>query len=577
MKQSIRSFSLYIPMGFLGALLVPLHVAAFGTGTYISPRSQSVDAAFELVGWQREINMWHGGDNYWSFTIAPEYKRTFRNARMASYLLGGQTLFVAGSSYAPCTSDCGTRVLADYFGLSRDFKSTVKIQPLITDFLMDFDFYYGMDAVCKGLYLRMHMPIVYTNWNLNYCEGVATCGTASFPAGYMAATGVSHDDLPCSLELAMAGDITFGDMKEPLKYGKLRSRQTVIHTSDFQFALGYNPYLTERGHGGFNVRMAAPTGTNSCQEFLFQPVIGNGHHWELGLGLTGHYDAFMSEDAVSILSFYADLNVTHLFSNKTRRSYDLCANGTGSRYILLERLQLPSKDLFISGDVPTTYQYAGSLVNAINETTLCSTISVPVQCDFAVKAAYTWRSLTIDLGYNFWYRSKEHLDYRAAFPDNAFALKGDAQIYGFTATDEVAVALSATQHAAQLCGGQGTGNADFTNANADNAVAAFSPADSALNNLTTADATLIGIAQAPVKTSSTSIFVSDKDINECSGLAPHAVSNKLFFHMNYTWKTHHAATPYLGIGGEIEYAHGSLASNSALYQWGAWIKGGFTC
>jgi len=548
---------------------------AFGVGTFILPRSQTVNTVRELVGWQYEINIPHNGTDYWTFSMAAEYDRLFNAQRLADYLLNGSTISVIGSAYPSCQPTCGTTVLADYFGLPRDFKSTVLAHPALAQFLIDFDLYYGIDSLVPGLYARLHMPLVYANWDLNLCEAVSVCGTDTFPAGYMAAVDVPRNDLPCSFREAMRGTTTFGDMKEPLAYGKILDRQTDIHIADLQAVVGYNIALADHYHAGFNFRVSAPTGTANCQEFLFEPVIGNGHHWEIGAGFTGHYELPVCMDGGS-LGIYVDSNVTHLCATETKRSYNFIHNGPGSRYMLLEDIRHASSGLFFADGMASSYQYSGLLVNAINRTTLCSTIRIPVQVDCVIKAAWNWSDLSIDLGYNFWYRSAEQLVCRERFPKNQYALKGDAQIYGFTMADEQPIALGATQHAALLCGGQNNGNPSFTNANADNPVTAYSTGIVPLTNLTAADAAMLGLTQDPIATSRPPLLLSDKDIAIHSGLVPRGLSHKGFVHINYAWKNKHIMTPYLGMGAAIEYAHGSLCNNSGLRTWGIWIKGGFS-
>ncbi len=57
--------------------------------------------------------------------------------------------------------------------------------------------------------------------------------------------------------------------------------------SDIQIALGWDFFLSEYGFAGLNIRCAAPAGNRSKSIFLFEPIVGNGHHWELGAGFAG--------------------------------------------------------------------------------------------------------------------------------------------------------------------------------------------------------------------------------------------------------------------------------------------------
>ena len=53
---------------------VPQTFCFFGR-TLILPRSETVNAAREIAGWQEHINDYDVGRTYWRFYMAAEYKR----------------------------------------------------------------------------------------------------------------------------------------------------------------------------------------------------------------------------------------------------------------------------------------------------------------------------------------------------------------------------------------------------------------------------------------------------------------------------------------------------------------------
>ena len=85
--------------------------------------------------------------------------------------------------------------LADYFGLPRDFESTVFFNPSISDYILDFSFYAGLDAWIDGLYFRIHGPFVHTKWNLNAEESIATNGSTGYFPGYFSSNVVPATNL----------------------------------------------------------------------------------------------------------------------------------------------------------------------------------------------------------------------------------------------------------------------------------------------------------------------------------------------------------------------------------------------
>jgi hypothetical protein len=561
-------------------------MSAFGSRTTVVPRSQSVNAAFELVGWQQEINL-YDQDLYWSLSLAPVYTRTMRNYQLLDYLFNGCNTFVFSGSRVNLRG--ANDILADYFGLPADFKSTVIFEPRITNFIFDIDWYLGLDRVYEGLFLRIHAPIVHTKWDLNMDECIANPGTDFHPAGYMGPLSIAPSFLAHSVGQAMQGTrvvdgevqpLVYGDVREPLKYGRIFGRQERSGLSDVQIAFGWN-FLSECWyHVGLAVRTALPTGNKTCAELLFEPMIGNGHHWELGLGLTSHVDVWRDAQTGSAIALYFDMNVTHLFTSTQRRSFEFATNGAGNRYMLLEELVNGSTDLFFGfGGPAAPNQYNQRLVPAINLTSFCAKISVPVQVDAVVKCAFiTECGLEFDIGYNLWARSAEKLHCRGQLK-GMFAFKGDAQVYGFTTTNAPS-ALNATESQATLHGGPGAGNFvspdQFGNADIDSPTPAAS-SGGILFQLDAADSSALGIGQVQVNTSNPALFVSDKNINDSSGISPSALTHKLFAYINKRWEREEGVVPFLGCGAMAEFAQcGSKNKCGGVSQWGLIFKGGLS-
>jgi len=106
---------------------------------FLATRSQSVNAARELVGWQQYINKYDVDSAYGAFSIAVEYTNTFKADQIAKFFFGrdltfsnyegsdkSRTLLIQGST----VQDRDSRAwLADYFGLPTDFESRVRFNP----------------------------------------------------------------------------------------------------------------------------------------------------------------------------------------------------------------------------------------------------------------------------------------------------------------------------------------------------------------------------------------------------------------------------------------------------------------
>ena len=114
--------------------------------------------------------------------------------------------------------------------------------------------------------------------------------------------------------------------------------------AEIRFVLGYNFLNDEDGdyHLGLGIYVAAPTGTrvgdqDDCSgkgRYLFEPIVGNGKHWELGAQVTAHHIWWRSEDEDKSFGLYLEANITHLFAASQIRCFDLCSAGSNSRYML---------------------------------------------------------------------------------------------------------------------------------------------------------------------------------------------------------------------------------------------------
>jgi len=555
---------------------------AFGPKTFFNTRSQGVNAARELAGWQQLINLSNKECSYGAVSIVPEYSRSFEPMDIGQFLFGCCPILHFSGSKVPNRSP--QAILADYFGLPSDFRSTVTFEPRITNFVFDIDWYHGFDSWWKGGYVRVHLPITHTKWDLHMHEcGTEFVSTNTFePAGYWGPERIvtkpeAKNQLYNTVREAFTGAKTYGDLLKPLKYGKIFGRQLLTRVADLQIAFGWNFLRGDDYHFGFNIRGTIPTGNAPNAEFLFEPIAGNGRHGELGGGLTTHVIFWRSPDTCHALGFYLDANITHLFSVRQKRSFDLRNSPSGSRYMLLETFAAPADNLFVAPGQLAPTQYQRHLEPVINFTTFDVDVKVAVQADIVAKLSYQRDGLELDLGYNFYARSAEKLERCGCLHQDFYGLKGDAQIYGFDSVTQDPVPLSASQHNATIYGGQGMGNfvlgAEYQNMNADNPVVA-SDSNGNLFDLQLRDALALGLVQQQVFTSNPPLLLDDCDICEESAIMPRQISNKVFGYAGYCWHNPVGVDPYFGFGFAVEWAHVDPDKNSAYAQWQMWLKTG---
>lgn len=528
-----------------------------------------------------------GDTNYRNWAIGYEYNSTFNSADLARCLFGRQTLSFKGSQVAG--RDPNVDLIADYFGLASNFQGTVTFRPKIQNNSIRLESFHRARGCAEGLYFRADLTFTNQRRSL-YNDACSSCISTSvvqsstfFCPGYM-----SQSQVPTisSIPAALSGNIGFGNGQgsglaiESLggwQYGKFSCfAMNANQIAGFSVDLGYDFIRRDCSHLGVFIRYVAPTGTRldgsqKNASNVFFPIVGNGHHHELGGGLTFHYDLW-SNDCGDSLSLYFDGYATHLFKDCQIRSFDFVGKGCLSRYMLLKELR------------PTTtaagFDATGTFISGINFATRNVESSISVQGDASLRLIYSHNGFSLGLGYNAFGRKEESLCLK---PGNVCAAIDPSSSYGFKGCEGVAyfaygvAAGVLTGPAAPVTSNATSSNATITNCGTvDSPVAVGSTTGTTLGvdwRTCPADgqvgATATAVRQAFTSAPATTVSLTDLDIN--SGKAARLFTNKGFLTLNYMWEDCESA-PYLGVGAEAE--GGSRCCD--IRQWGVWLKGGLS-
>lgn len=525
-RSYLQSIPTKIPNTYISliiSLILILHTSYISLSAYepigrsfYTARSQSLNAARDLVGFCQFLNSPHCG--FEGMLVAtPEYQRSFRSPRIAEYFFNTDTIRVTGSQVP---NRCEFDLMADNFGLSPSFDSTVVMKPRIESAFVNFEMYLSYNP----WYMRIYAPACWSRWNYRLEECIQDNGdTTPFPENYMAQSEVQEP--VTSFKEAICGNRSWGDVQTGLVENILCGPASTKGLADLRMFFGWHILRNERYYVGLNLIAAAPTGNRSTSKLFFEPMVGNGKHWEVGAGLEGRVLAWEA-DGKHELSLYGVVHATHMCRSNQRRSFDFCRNGFASRYLLLKEFD-------------GTGNYNGNLVPASTITTLPCRVWMAGQFDIVAMLGYSSCGLEIDFGYNAWIRTREHVTICGTIEEKRYGIKG-----------------------------------------IQNVIDAFGNYD----NKTQSSATIFGNELTPEEQARTAdpnspVFIRTDDLNPCSAAATSAFTNKLFAHVGYTWSRCKHADPYLGIGGEVEFEGLSpeldrRANNNSVAQWGIWLKGG---
>jgi hypothetical protein len=490
-------------------------------------------------------------------------------------------------------------LVADNFLLPRDFESSILISTSISNINVPVEFLVQFDEYLPGLYLRVYSTITNSRWKLSANENIINQGVTGFAQGNISPVAVANTALYQSfLDYTSGQSITLPTSTptvtvSPLEKQKIFSgcnTKNVTGLADVRVELGWDFLLEDDYHLGINIQGAIPSGNHCSECLLFGPIVGNGKHWELGGGVTGHYTFWRCEDEEQSLGFYVDADITTLLTHSENRVFDL-KDKPLSRYIFVEKVTKASSSLTVAGNTPNV-QFANQFVPLANVAIQNVDVSFGVQGDLLAKLVYTCRGFSWELGYNFWGRTCQDIDDNcncsgAQFQEQTYALRGSASVFGFDSTGGTAGTprdLPASMNSTSVFS---VGNAGVNNSGIDFAQPVafnFIP----LNNLPTGGVATNG--SYPVQTIQTS------DLNFNSGAR--SISNKVFTHLNYTWLDHEYK-PYIGFGASGEFgstgdrnntgrststisvasvcdAKCSRCPDCALSQWAVWFRIGMS-
>lgn len=666
---------------------VACNVAAESVVTQFNIRPQSWNAARKVSGevpgskltFLPDMDNYNG---YFGLTLA--YNRTFRPGAIAFSLFGDS--FV-NSTTTPttnsCDNDCDNRCvikiqgsdvverdpkawLADYFYLPSQFDGSISVSPRISNIVLDFNWYMGLDEWCPGLYFRLYGPFVNSKWSLGLEEATPTNAGSSVEAGKFTPLALAQADLLSSALSYFAGDrpttpltqastalvpnaANFTTVRNGLCSSKMRgsncnttttntnccdgddnnkrrSSHSVNGFGELRAELGWNFWQCDDYHLGIGIQGAAPTGSEVCADYLFDAYVGNGKHWELGGLLTGHYIWWRSSCEDKHFGMYLDANLTHLFKANQERSFDLKGKPL-SRYMLAARhnqvtnggtnvLQGNTAPNTTANSTNSQYVFSGEFTPVANLTRQKVKVSVGVQADVAAWFNYTCGGFSWDLGYDYFGQSCEKIDCGSECPpalasQNTFwALKGDANVYGYQGTTQTsptafaAQALAVSESAATIQ--TGTNLAALVAANPTTASLAGPIDNAAVDKPQFAVGQAGGQGAAPLNWSAAAsgpgnpqtrislapnfLGVSDINYEQKSRQS----SNKIFTHVQYKWDRE-CWEPYIGFGGEAEFGQSKgrncdtntcntttntcntacdSCRNIAVSQWGVWFKTG---
>ena len=254
------------------------------------------------------------------------------------------------------------------------FQSKISVSPRQTRFGNIIKLHKRLDCINKKLWFQVFFPIIQveTNAHLNEYDkqNERIDGKWDFPEPYNAA----------------------GALNSPLMlYGKITNHtQKLSGLAEIDLKFGFK-LIKELS---IYAKCVFPTSFKPKSEYLFEPILGNGGHWGLGLG--ANLNLKISED----FNFLSNFDYVYLFKNNEKRSFDLISSGPWSRYLLATNGSVRQRPLplinFLTQDLDVTPGSSLSWTGAVN---------------------YHQDSFNLEAGYSFWFKEQEKVNLKYAWKE----------------------------------------------------------------------------------------------------------------------------------------------------------------
>jgi|GEM_PF-2208125 len=375
--------------------------------------------------------------------------QTFRPERITQCLFGGgvencyQTLCISGShttgrgtrkillkEHHRTADECHTPIekrlansvdwLADYFWLPTDFISELRFKPVINTYRVAPSLHgaYSLNE-CSVIEADVYVPIEYTTWNLHVTEKIRAPGTNADDPGYFNATGIAHTQLEMCARATFAGYVPTidGIIIMPLQYAKMSPcplNKAAVNCAYLNVSFYSNPapWILY----GLGAILSIPGGTRPTGEFLFEPLVGDGHYWRYGIETYAQFYLFDDPIRQAWGLLTCDATLTSCAPSHQHRTFDL-HNNPNSRYMLIHKPFASTPE----------YSYLANI------STLAVKAHIRALFEISLTLTYATEKTNWSFGYRFWARSNDCLEIvdPCAFPADTWALKGDATVYGY--------------------------------------------------------------------------------------------------------------------------------------------------
>lgn len=416
------------------------------------------------------------------------------------------------------------------FTVHGDFRSQISIRPETSQVGVGF---YGRKAFCvneekgRGFFTSLSFAVMRVKNDLNFEENIINDGG-----------GANYNAVNRQSGYYVASDMTDALNQDGFEFGRISPfAMTKTGVADIEFKVGYEWIQQEPFHLESYIGMLIPTGNKPDARYMFQPIVGQGHHWGLIYGSSLGIHIWENESANRTLRVEYAMHSQYLFGNTQCRTFDLDCK-QWSRYLSM----YANKDQAVVASTlpyPLSVNYATPGVNLL---TLESKVRPGFLFNMTMSGIYDTHNWSLEGGYNLYYRQAECVKLACPWQEGPAIKMGNITPFG------------------ENLGGSGQTNPirDITG-NYLLETGAYGMNDDGITN------TKITLADYNFN------LLTADDINLNSASSPSVLTFTVYGTVSYNWDDMEYPT-FANFGGSYEFAN----NNAATERWTIWGKLGLS-
>lgn len=175
--------------------------------------------------------------------------------------------------------------------------------------------------------------------------------------------------------------------------------------ADIELKVGYNTVTCPTCILSSYTGVVLPTGNRVKGIYLFEPIVGNNHHFGILFGNTIGFQIW--NKCSYTIAMFVDTNTRYLFQNKQVRSFDLLYQGPWSRYLETYRNHEQAAAAFED-------QSSGAGTAGINLFTRCVKVKPHLTADINTAFVFAQQGICsnwiVEIGYNLYARQAETIE-----------------------------------------------------------------------------------------------------------------------------------------------------------------------